>query len=136
TIKILNIPENQVNYTSFRALLILIMRYYILNKNKDKLDIISYYMGYSIYWSVWSRQFVKFKPDKNIMRYTINNLSNRFVIKQTGSIENMLKTGVDTSINTYYGRFIRGSDYDIWSVIGQIKTRIHGYLKSISEEYY
>jgi len=124
------------NFTAFNAIMVLIMRYYLLKGNTDKLKAISAYYGYSIYWSLHSRSFNKFKPNYEVMVYTINNLSNKYIIKQLGSVDGLIQYGMDLAVNTYTDRIKRCSDNDIVLQIDAFKTRVGGYIKNIAEAYY
>jgi hypothetical protein len=78
------------NFTPFPTILILIMKYYIENLQEDKLRMIFYYMGYSMYWSIFSKYFKTYKPREETMIYTVNNLSNKFILKRLGSVDQLI----------------------------------------------
>ncbi len=129
--------HTKMNFTSFRTILFFMMRHYIVTDQPKKLEMIVRYYGYSIYFSLWSRFFKSkgFNPDKNVLRYTVENLTNKFIVRQLGSIDEMLLYGINLATETYLHRLVRCSDYDIWSVIDQIRNRIGGYVKSLCNIY-
>ena len=46
------------SFTPLQVVLLMIIRYYMITKQKEKLKAIYYYYGYSIYWSLYG-QFLK-----------------------------------------------------------------------------
>ena len=57
------------------------------NKNTDLANYALMYLALSMYPSLHYKYF-PFEPNPQIMDYTINNLSNRYKIKQLGTIWN------------------------------------------------
>jgi len=133
----LNYKNGKLNFTPFRTILFFMMRHYIITEQPKKLEMILRYYGYSIYFTLWTRSFKRwgYNPDKNVLRYTAENLTNKFIIRQVGSVDEMLIYGITLATKTYLHRFVRGSDYDVWSVIDQIHNRIGGYIKSLCSMY-
>lgn len=127
----------KVNFTPFRAILFFMIRYYIQSNQPKKLEMILRYYGYSIYFTLWFRSFKKkgFNPDKDVLRYTVENLTNKFIVRQLGSIDEMLLYGINLAVETYPHRFARGSDYDMWYIVDQIHNRIGGYIKVLCGVY-
>ncbi len=129
--------HKKTNFIPFRTILFFMMRYYVMSKQPKKLEMIIRYYGYSIYFTLWFKSFKSrgFNPDINVLRYTVENLTNKFIVRQLGSIDEMLLYGINLATETYLHRIVRGSDYDVWSVIDQIQNRIGGYIKSLCSVY-
>jgi hypothetical protein len=69
------------------------------------------------------------------MAYTINQMSEKFKIKQTG---NLLQAIVETIVRSdehYTKNLIRGNDKDIVDYVLSIKTRLNGFMKNITNEF-
>jgi hypothetical protein len=130
--------EQKKNFQPFPTAMILIMRYYMLTNQQEKLKVIYSYMAYSMYWSVFNKQFSKYMPREDVMIYTINNLSNKFKLKQFSSVDELLFYIINTTMEKYKDRLIGNnplSDSDIWYIIDQIKTRLSNSFKKITNEY-
>ena len=66
----------------FNSLMPMIIRYFILSKNKMMVSMCVSYLALSIYPILYFKYF-KYGVNENVMNYTINNLSNKYKIKQT-----------------------------------------------------
>ena len=118
----------------FNLTMAMIVRYFALHKNEDMLKLTVLYMGLSSYHNKYYKYF-KFKPNEQVMAYTINNLSNKYKIKQTGNLLNAIT-------ETYHGAFLlhrkdieRGDDKDIVAFILSMDSRINSFLKRICNEF-
>ncbi len=123
------------NFEPFPTLMILMMKYYMSTKQEKKLRVLYYYMAYSMYWSIFTKYFKVFLPRQGTMIYTIDNLSNKFILKQLRSIDALLFYSVDKTIELYTERVMRSSDAELYYIIDAIKTRINNYINKITNEY-
>ncbi|MEI2419299.1 hypothetical protein V6O07_03425, partial [Arthrospira platensis SPKY2] len=69
------------------------------------------------------------------MKYTINNLSNKYLIKQTGSLYKTLEHTVMISHELHEKALIGGTDKGLADYISSIKVRINNFVKNIKNEY-
>lgn len=102
--------------------------------NKDLAQYMLMYLTLSMYPSLHYKYF-PYGANPQIMDYTINNLSNKYKIKQLGTIWNTL---LDTAIvcdKTYTKNIIRANDKDITDYIESLKTRLNALLKKIKSEF-
>lgn len=115
---------------------LLAARYFLLHNKKSEMDAVIVYMSYVLYSSSHVSSF-PYPPNKQIMDYTMNNLSNRFLIKQIGTIQGMIE---HTVINAISGRYIKDlqdcSDIFIKDILSALETRISSAMKNIAREYY
>jgi hypothetical protein len=116
---------------AFYILLNMIARYYMLPNEQKSLAILMYYIGYSYYWSVYTRYFKKYKPTLEILKYTINELSYKNALKAAGSVDKWLYTGVTTSFESYKERIMRGSDWELLYISDKIRRKFDGYFKKL-----
>ncbi len=123
------------NFEPFQILMLLMMRYYILTEQDKKLRILYYYMAYSMYWTLYTKYFKKFLPREETMIYTIDNLSNKFILKQFKSIDGLLFYSVEQTILLHWDRLKSGSDAEISYIIDACKTRLNNYINKIFNEY-
>ena len=118
---------------SMHVLSLMILREMYKAKVDDKMiAIYMYYLGYSYYWEQYTVFFKSFNPDKRIVEYTINNLSNRYMIRKCGSVDSLIYYAISTAIARYKERIINCADYEIMWVSDRISTRLRGYVKSFA----
>jgi len=120
---------------SFNLVCALIIRYYMLHKMQKQLENTVLYLALSTYSGRHFKSF-PYLPNENIMSYTINNLSNKYKIKQYGTIIAAIKDTAMVCHNTYTDYLERGTDVLINSYLYALHTRIAGFLNNIASEYY
>ena len=118
----------------FNVVCALIITYAKRNKNEDLANIAVMYLTLSMYPSLHYKYF-PYEPNPQIMDYTINNLSNKYKIKQLGTIWNALLDTAKVCDKTYTRNITRGTDKDITDYIEAIKTRLNALLKKIKNEF-
>lgn len=120
----------------FYILSIIAMRYFAINKMQKELSALSVYMSYMIYTGSHKSSF-KYLPNEEIMTYTINNLSNRYLIKRTGTIQGMIEHTITEAISgRYIEELIDGSDMNIKNILSALDTRLSANIKYIATEFY
>lgn len=120
----------------FYILSIITMRYFAIKGMQKELSAVSVYMSYMIYTGSHKSSF-KYLPNKEIMEYTINNLSNRYLIKRTGTIQGMIEHTITEAISgRYIEELIDGSDVNIKNILSALDTRLSSNLKYIANEFY
>ena len=120
----------------FYMLCIQIARWFRINNMIPEMHAIMVYMGYVMYSSAHTNSF-KHLPNEEIMNYTINNLSNRFIIKQYGTIQSCIEHTIGEAISGLYdGELVRGNDIDIKNILSGLQTRMHAFMNNIAEKFY
>ena len=125
----------QIMNDPFNSACCLTIRYFRINKNDDMANLALIYLTLSMYPSLHYK-FFEFEPNENIMNFTINNLSNKFKIKQTGSIHNALIATSFVSDKKYNDNLLKGSDKEIVDYVQAINTRLNMLMRKISNEFY
>lgn len=123
------------NLTGFRVLLMMIMRYYIERGDKHALNEACAYMGYSMFFTIFVNSF-RNGIRKETMVYTITTMSNKHKLKHQKDVDGLLTYGIALCAETYKQRIMDCTDHDFIYVIGQFKSREHGYIVSIAQKYY
>ena len=118
----------------FNVVCALIITYAKRNKNEDLANFAVMYLTLSMYPSLHYKYF-PYEPNQQIMDYTINNLSNKYKIKQLGTIWNALLDTAQVCDKTYSRNITRATDKDITDYIEAIKTRLNALLKKIKNEF-
>jgi len=115
---------------------LLTARFFELKKKKAEMEAIIVYMSYVLYTSSHKSSF-PYVPNKQIMDYTMNNLSNRYLIKQVGTIQGMIEHTVINAINGRYEKDLQDcSDIYIKDILSALETRMSSVIKYIAAEYY
>ena len=124
-----------MNVTGFRVILFLIMRYYLERGDQEKLTKVCAYMGYSMFYTIFVNSF-RHGVRKETMVYAMTNMSNKHKLKHMDSVDELLTYGISLCVKTYKQRLMDCTDHDIIYVIGQFKSREHGYVVSIAQKYF
>lgn len=118
----------------FNLVMMMILRYAKLNKLDQINQLAITYLTLSMYPSLHYKYF-KFEPNEAIMQYTINNLSNKFKVKQVG---NILQALVDTTAladKTYDKNIRHANDKELTDYINAYKTRLNSLIKKIRDAF-
>jgi hypothetical protein len=129
------IKENTNAGNPFNILMSLVIRFFKINKNQKYNSAAVLYLALSMYSSIHPKYF-KYEPNEQIMAYTINSMSEKFKIKQTG---NLLQAIVETAVKSddhYSKNLVRGTDKDLVDYILSIKTRLNGFMKNIANAFF
>jgi hypothetical protein len=118
----------------FNLVMMMILRYAKLNQLDQINQLAVTYLTLSMYPSLHYKYF-KFEPNEAIMQYTINNLSNKFKVKQVG---NILQALVDTTAladKTYDNNIRHANDKELTDYINAYKTRLNSLIKKIRDAF-
>lgn len=118
----------------FNIAMTLIIRECHIRKLANERKSCAVYLILSMYPSIFKKYF-KFEPNDRIMAYTINNLSNKYKVKQMGTILAALVDTVTILDNHYSSNLMRGTDKDIADYIAAVKTRLNALIKNICSEF-
>lgn len=118
----------------FNIIMTMIIRYFRKNKMPKEQRAGIIYLTLSMYPSIHYKYF-KYEPNEQIMEYTINNLSNKYKIKQTGTVLAALVETTVVSDEHYANALTRGNDKDIADYILSFKTRLNSLIKKICAEF-
>lgn len=125
----------QIMNEPFNSAITMGLRYYLLKKNNEMVKNLLIYLTMSMYPSLHSKYF-RFAPNERVMNYTINHLSNKFKIKQLGTIYAALVDTTEVCVKTNEDKIKRGEDKDVVDFIMDVKTRLNSLIKKISIEFY
>ena len=108
------------------------IRYATLSKDAKLLNSALIAMALSVYPSIFAKYF-RYEPNPNIMQYTIDNLSNRFIIKKSNHIFGTLTYSIQSSWKFHEKDFNRGADQDVIRFIQRIRNDQNSLLKKIAK---
>lgn len=118
----------------YLVVLSLMIREASIKKKKELVYLLIMYMGLSSYFSLF-RKYFQFEPNPAIMEYTINNLSNKYKIKQLGTMYATIIDTMQVAHDTGESRLIGGLDKDLVVYIQDKKTRLNDMFKNIRREF-
>lgn len=119
----------------FNSMMGMIVRYFTIAKNENLVHLSMLYLTLSMYPSVFHKYF-KYEPNENIMNYTVNNLSNKYKLKQTS---NLMVAVDETGFGGYTlhkSDLIAGTDNAVMQLVFAVKTRLNSFMKKLAREYY
>ena len=113
----------------------LIVRYYMKAKDDEGLKASILYITFLIYILLYAKYF-KYTPSKEIMAYTVNNLSNKYYIKQYGTLIRSLLEVAMNNHEAYKDTLNNPSDADVINYINNLRIRLNNFMKNIASEFY
>lgn len=119
----------------FNLLLTALAHKALVDNNLELANTYTLYMAFKLYASKFSRQFPK-GVLPNIMTYTVNNLSYKYLLKTEGTLIGALKVTVKSAIENYKARLLEGTDKSVADFINGVDNRISDFVKNIADEYY
>lgn len=127
--------ESFIMANPFYIVLALLMHHYTIYPNREMRNLVSFTLAFAIY-PLRHKLYYKYGVQENIMNYTINNLSNKYKIKQKGNLMIALTETAHGAYELYEEDFKTFDDDTIVQYILSAYTRINSVLKKISNQYY
>lgn len=124
---IMNDPFNTANA--------LATRYFAEKKNKEYIKWSQWYLLIALYPSLHYKYF-KYNTNEACMAYTINNMSDKFKIRQLKSLWATLCDLIEIAYNLHEERILTGKDIAYVKYVQDVHTRINSLLKNIADKYY
>lgn len=143
TIKIITEVINKINEKAswvfikqnpIYTVLYYVIRYFTINRDDKLLNSALLITALAYYPSIWSKYY-KFPPDPGIMQYTIDNLSNRFIIKKSSHMFSTLVYSIQNSWRFHEKLIIDGSDANCVKFIQRIRNDQNSLMKKIKNAY-
>jgi len=107
-------------------------------KNKEYYKTISLYLTLKFYGIIQVRQF-KYNPNEAVMEYTIDNLSNRFLIKKANNVYDMLRYISESNLENMkeetLDKYKIPTDETIIKLANNLKNRISSTMINITDEF-
>lgn len=117
-------------------ILFCIIKYYTLQNDVKNLNNALIITSLTFYPSIFTKYF-KFEPNEKIMNFTIDNLTNRFIIKKTKHIFGTLTKSIQNSweFHNKKGTFKSNMDMDCIAFIQRIRNDQNSLIKKIRNEF-
>lgn len=110
------------------------IRYYTLKKDQKGLNAALAIYALAAYPSIFSL-FFKHGVDEGVMQYTMDNLSNKYILKQEGSLFGGLFKSITNSYSFLKPTMKDGNDADVIRWIQRIRNDQKSMFKNITDEY-
>ena len=106
-------------------------------KNIQPYKIANFLLSARFFSTIIIRQF-KYVPDQAIMFYTLETLTNKYIISKMNSLYEMIEYIASTNIEAWEGngKINSRSDVDLDSYMRKMNTRISSSIINIAEEFY
>lgn len=82
------------------------------------------------------RMFWKVGVKEDVMNYTIEHLGNKFIVKKTSNLQELLKYHATASVDSFKDRLISGVDNVYIDFMQRMRNQIKNGFKNISVAYY
>jgi hypothetical protein len=137
--------RNRVINDSFNELCSILTGYFLQKKDKFKqpkasngypFNYTALYLTMKFYCSIYYRTFPTADPSPDVMDYTIENLSKKFLLKKVNNIFDIIKYYSQTNIEYQEHRLLRGADIDYVYFCTSLETRLSGFMKSLAAQFY
>ena len=89
----------------------------------------------SVYPSIFSKYFKFGVSDVGAMQYTVDHLTEKFILKKTGHVFGMLTTSIQNSYNFLKESIGDGSDKEVVRFIQRIRNDQNSLIKKICDNY-
>ena len=110
------------------------IRYYTIKNDKKGLNTSLAIYALSNYPAVYSTSF-KYDPNQGVMQYTMDHLSEKFLMKQAGHVFGGLFLSIQHSYS-FLGPFMKdGSDKEVIRFIQRIRNDQKSMIKNICDQY-
>ena len=134
--KIPNLNSNwKIATDPFFILITLIVRE-LSKDSKDKRTLTNalMYLTFSMYSSLQYKYF-RVPPNPDIINYTINNASNKFLFKSYGSVLKALRHTAEVNHNKYKSMLLKEDDKDVISYLVNLRNRLNGLVQNFKNAY-
>lgn len=132
--KVLKLDAVGKNANPFNVTMMMAIAHFY--KDPQKRANLIFYFGMSFYYNMYSMAFKQFKPDPQVMQYTMDNMSYKQTLKKEGSLERAIVASLTNGVNHYEPQFMSLTDYNIISeLIPGIMSRTRAMYKSALNDY-
>ena len=112
------------------------IRYYTIEtKDERGLNTALIIYALSVYPSIFSKYFKYGVSDVGAMLYTVDNLTEKFILKKTGHVFGMLATSIQSSYSFLKDFMADGSDKEVVRFIQRIRNDQNSLIKKICDNY-
>ena len=126
-------PSWKILTNPFNILMALIIKYFTLNGTEEEQKIAIIYLAVHFYSSLQFKYFKFHQP--NVMSAAVNDLSDKYLLKQEGTMFKTLMAIVLKNHETYRETLKKDDDKLLIQYFVNMRTRINGNLQSLRSHY-
>lgn len=115
---------------------VMALRYSSLKKDNKMIVAGNSYIIAFQYPLLHYKYFKKCDPNPAVMNYVVNNLSNKYKLKQFGNLWEALYDIIDGAYRFHKAKIEAGTDDGLVRFLTDSRTRLNGFMRAISNEYY
>lgn len=112
----------------------MVIRYYHIKKDEKGLNTGLAIYALSVYPSIFSL-FFKYGANEAVMQYTMDNLSEKYLMKQAGHVFGGLFLSIKHSYDFLKGHLVDASDAEVIRFIQRIRNDQKSMIKNICDQY-
>lgn len=110
------------------------IRYFTIHRDEKLLNNALLITALAFYPSIFYKYY-RFEPNPGVMQYTIDSLTNRFIVKKSNTIFKMLAYFIQNSWSFLEKSIYNGSDKDCIRFIQRIRNDQNSAMKKIKDNY-
>lgn len=93
------------------------------------------YLGLHFYSALFIKYW-KYGANESVMDYTVENMSNKFIIRKCQNILEFIQYHTETNIENMIDRLLRASDVDLVYFYSNLNNRMSHAMRTIANNYY
>lgn len=128
-------PWQSISQNPVFVVLYQIIRFFTLEKNSKQLNNALIIMALAVYPSIFYKYFRNWTINTGVMQYTIDNLSQRFVIKKSNHLFGALSYFIQNSWKSHERNIIDGSDDNCVQFAWRVHNDQNSFMKKIAQNY-
>lgn len=121
--------------TPHNYLVIELIKYYEKKKDKEAVKALTLHLIFHFY-SIIHPKYFKFLPNPDIMEFTINRISNKFLFKQYGVLIKVLMHMADVNHDAMKDALLKNGDTGALDYLVSMNSRLNSLMQTFSKEYY
>ena len=110
------------------------IRYYTKKNDQKGLNSSLSLYSLAVYWSIYTKYFPHGVIEP-VMQFTIDNLTDKFLIKKSKHIFGTLVESIQRSYKFHKSRILQGGDDDVVAFIQRIRNDQNSLIKKVANEY-
>lgn len=123
-----------VNQNPVFVVLYCVIRYYTIKKDKIGINAATAIYALAAYPSIFSKYF-KYGANEGVMRYTADQLTEKYIFKTTGNVLKALTTSMNSSYSFLAPFFIDMADVEVVRFIQRVRNDQNSLIKKIAIRY-
>lgn len=117
------------------SVLFCVNRFYSIKKDEKGLNLSLAVISLYMYPLVYTKYF-KYGTNPAVMQYTVDNLSDKFILKKVGNIFSLWMHTIQQCYSFHKNNIIGGSDIGFVNYIMRIRNAYNSGMKKIASEFY